>query len=73
MPVPACVAAAAAAAAAAALACAGTEGAKLPTHSPAQTSGIFGPNGRLAGDLKECWADGLCDYELPEFPRVDMS
>eukprot|EP00802_Teleaulax_amphioxeia_P021304 Tamp_21652.p4 GENE.Tamp_21652~~Tamp_21652.p4 ORF type:complete len:100 (+),score=17.54 Tamp_21652:47-301(+) len=38
-----------------------------------QTSGIFGPNGRLAGDLKECWADGLCDYELPEFPRVDMS
>ena len=38
-----------------------------------QVSGIFGSNGRLAGDLKECWADGLCDYEVPQFPHVQMS
>jgi len=28
-----------------------------------QVSGIYGPNGRLAGDLPDCWADGLCSYE----------
>jgi hypothetical protein len=31
-----------------------------------QVSGIFGPNGRLAGNLKECWADGLCTHEVSQ-------
>jgi len=38
-----------------------------------QVSGIFGPNGRLAGNLKECWADGLCTHEVSQFPNVDVS
>ena len=45
----------------------------VPRRSACQVSGIFGPGGRLAGDLKDCWADGLCSYEVPQFPRVEMS
>ena len=45
----------------------------VPRRSACQVSGIFGPEGRLAGDLKDCWADGLCSYEVPQFPRVEMS
>mmetsp|Transcript_48142 Transcript_48142/g.151055 ORF Transcript_48142/g.151055 Transcript_48142/m.151055 type:complete len:88 (+) Transcript_48142:247-510(+) len=37
-----------------------------------QVSGIFGPNGRLSGEEKDCWADGLCSSDVPSYPRVLM-
>mmetsp|Transcript_50543 Transcript_50543/g.120283 ORF Transcript_50543/g.120283 Transcript_50543/m.120283 type:complete len:88 (+) Transcript_50543:90-353(+) len=31
-----------------------------------QFTGIFAHNGRLAGELPDCWADGLCRHPVGE-------